>query len=212
MTVNFLQQPKEGTDRKLRWGGILENPLVSAIQRNCLDYGRVSGLEKALKACEYKSVLDVGCGLGECSMLSKGFYCGLDNSLRRVDFAVRKYKQSHFFVADALRLPVEESSFDLVMLIDTSHHLSDQGFYQVLLELKRVSKKYIVVSDPVVTPDQSRLSAFFYRLDRGACFREPEEMKKNFARVQGLRLKEAVSFKTFPGLYVHAAFILEKGY
>ena len=198
-------------DRKLRCGGILENPIVSNFQRNCLDYGRVAGLKKALQPYDYKSVLDVGCGLGECSAVSKGLYYGLDNSFRRANFAAQTYVKSCFFVGDALRLPVQNDSFDLVMLIDTSHHLSDQALGQVLLELKRASRKYIVISDPVVTADQSRLSAFFYRLDRGACFRKSEEMKAIFAKVDGLQLKEVVSFKTFPGFYIHTAFILQKG-
>ena len=197
------------TDQKLRWGGILENPIVSNVQRNCLDYGRVNGLKNILKKYEYKSVLDVGCGLGEGTAVNKGMYCGLDNSFSRACFASQKHKHCSFFVGDALRLPVFNHSFDLAMLIDTSHHLSDDAFCQVLLELRRVSKKYIVVSDPIVFDKQSFLSSFFYRLDRGGRFRTMEEMKNIFKRINHLRLIEVSSFKTFPGLYLHTTFVLQ---
>ena len=121
----------------------------------------------------------------------------------------KKHKHCFFFVGDALRLPVFNHSFDLAMLIDTSHHLSDDAFCQVLLELRRVSKKYIVVSDPIVFDKQSFLSSFFYRLDRGGRFRTMEEMKNIFKRINHLRLIEVSSFKTFPGLYLHTTFVLQ---
>lgn len=198
------------TDRKLRWAGLLENPVISNFQRNCLDFGRVQGLYRALRPYSYSSVLDVGCGLGESSRVDKGVYCGLDNSLRRIGFATRKYQKHSFLIGDALHLPVKSNAFDLVMLIDTSHHLSDEGFLDVLGEMKRVSRRYVVVSDPVVTRGQSKLSSFFYSLDRGACFRTSEQMDGVFARLKDVRLLNIVRFNTFPGLYSRALFVLEK--
>ena len=198
------------TDLKDRWGGLLKRPWVSKIHRNCLDGFKIQGLGKILGDLKFDSVLDVCCGLGEFKELAKGRYVGLDNSLPRIGYAKQKYEQCHFFVGDARRLPIKDHSFDLVMMVDTSHHLCDDELGFVLGELGRVSKKYIVISDPIVTDNQSRLSTFFYSLDRGANFRAEVQMKRVVAKAYNLQLMEVVQFKTFPGLYVHAAFILTK--
>ncbi len=196
-------------DHKMRFGGILENPLVSKIQRAILDGGRVKGLKAGLSSLEYSHVLDVGCGLGDCSAISKGSYIGIDNSFPRIFYAANRYPMHRFFVSDAREIAFADKSFDLALLIDTSHHLTDEQFKAVLVELKRVSRRYVVVSDPVVYQGQNILSKFFYKLDRGACFRTQEQSKMVFAETPGLQYKATFSYRTFPGLYVHQAFVLE---
>ena len=199
----------DSTDKKMRWGGLLENPYISKVQRCLLDGFRVNGLYKALVPYSYNSVLDVGCGLGECSAIKKGTYFGLDNSFKRLKFAARRYPGSYFLSGDALQLPFRADSFDAVMLINTSHHLSDEQFCQGLLEMRRVSTRYIVISDAVILENQSKLSSFFYGLDRGGCYRKVEEMQAIFNSVDGIILKHEFSFVTFPGIYSHVSFILE---
>lgn len=197
------------TDRKDRYGGIFEIPVISRVVRLLVDGGRVRGLAKGLKGYDYASVLDVGCGIGECSAVSRGRYVGIDNCLSHIEDAVRNYKKCHFLVGDAMRLPFRPKAFDLCLLIDTSHHLPDDVFKHVLVELRGMSRKYIVVSDPIVTENQGRISAFFYSLDRGACFRKAAPLREIFNAVPGIRLKDSFSYRTFPGLYVHHAWILE---
>lgn len=196
-------------DHKMRFGGILENPLISKIQRAILDAGRVAGLKKGLRFLEYFRTLDAGCGTGECSAVNKGSYVGIDNSFSRIFYASKRYVEHDFLVADALKIPFADKSFDLTLLIDTSHHLNDEQFKTALIELKRVCRRYIVVCDPVVYQGQNALSKFFYKLDRGACFRTLEQSKAVFCSIAGLECKETFSYRTFPGLYVHQAFVLE---
>lgn len=51
-------------------------------------------------------------------------------------------------VADVRHLPVKDSEFDLAMACEVLEHLPFEDFEKTLEELKRVSKKYILISLP----------------------------------------------------------------
>ena len=127
----------------------------------------------------------------------------MDNSVRRASFAARRHPRHSFLAGDAFALPILDKSFDASMLIDTSHHIPDESLRPVLAEMVRVTRKCILVSDPVITPDQSRLSALFY-----SCFRTADQMEHFLRSVDGVRILSKLSFSTFPGLYRHTAFVL----
>lgn len=208
-TIEAKKLNSMDTDRKMRFGGILENPVISKVQRAILDSGRVRGLKNALQALDYKTIVDVGCGLGEGIAVNKGLYIGIDNSYPRIAYAAKQHPSQKFLVADAMNLPVADKSVDMAMLIDTSHHLTDAQFRTALLELKRISRRYLVVSDPVLYEGQGALSKFFYKLDRGACFRSEQQSLAVFSSTPGVRFLKTFSCRTFPGLYIHQGFILE---
>ena len=197
------------TDLKLRFAGILENPYVSKVHRHCLDGFKVKGLANILKPIHFENLLDVGCGLGEYACLKKGRYVGLDNSFVRVSFAKQQYRNCHFVQGDAVRLPFLNKTFEAVLLANTAHHLSDKLFEEVLGEMKRVSSKYIIIDDCVRTPDQGRVSRYFYSLDRGTQFRMVEGFKNILSGATDLNLVKEDTHRTFPGLYLHAVFVLE---
>lgn len=197
------------TDLKERWGGLLEHPYISKIQRHLLDGFKVTGLRKILERVEFDSVLDVGCGLGEYKHINRKMYTGLDNSYPRVKFAHDQYSDCTFVQADAVKLPFKDHTYDAVLLANTAHHLSDKELIQTMDNLRRVTKKYIIIDDCVRSADQSKLSRIFYSLDRGTMFRTQEQFEELFVKLGHNRLVLKDTHRTFPGLYLHAVFVID---
>ncbi len=196
-------------DLKDRYGGILENPYVSKFHRHLLDGFKVAGLRRILKDFQFKNILDVGCGFGEYYTLNKGAFTGVDNSFARVKFGQRRYRDARFVQADATRLPFKNKSFDAVLLANTIHHLNDDAVKVGIKEMKRISRKYIVIDDCVRWKEQHGLSRFFYSLDRGTMFRTADDLRKLLGSDTDLKIVLESKHHTFPGLYTHAVFVLE---
>ena len=102
----------------------------------------VTRLSPAFQDCA--SVLDLGASDGRLAKAMSEFvsaeFTGCDVHLQPKPFIpVYKY--------DGIHLPFEDNAFDCVMLIDVLHH-SDNA-QEVLLEAKRVAKKYIFVKDHI---------------------------------------------------------------
>lgn len=55
-------------------------------------------------------------------------------------------------IADVLKMPFEENSFDAVLCAEVLEHLPFKEFERALTELKRVAKKYVVLSLPHFGP------------------------------------------------------------
>lgn len=213
---------QQRADLKSKWSGVLEFPYISKLHRNLLDGFKVSRLSPAISGLNIRSLLDVGSGWGEYSRLMAenpsvfnrnppkvGFYVGFDNSLARVSFAQKHCRDAHFVLADAVSFPFKDGSFDAVLLANTSHHLTDEEFLMGLNEMKRVSRRYIIVDDSVRTENQGAFSRLLYALDRGTMFRFPEQLRQLVLKCPGLKIIKEGMFSTFPGCYVHSFFILE---
>tara|TARA_Y100000031_G_scaffold125976_1_gene142756 strand:- start:3237 stop:3860 length:624 start_codon:yes stop_codon:yes gene_type:complete len=198
------------TDVKMRYGGILENPYLSKVHRHCLDGFKVMNLSGILKDYTFKNILDIGCGLGEYSTMSNSRYIGLDNSFPRVHFAQRWYNNCQFMQADATQFPFGDCTFEAVLLANTIHHLSNEQLTKIILEMKRVSSRYLIIDDCVKFKGQNRLSQYFYSLDRGTMFRTAEQIEEEIMRLEIFEIKLRATHRTFPGLYEHVVFLVEK--
>ena len=94
---------------------------------------------------DVKTILDVGCGSGfVINSLSAKYDCtGLDIS----ETALEQVKVKKI-VGSADALPFPDNSFDLLMINDVLEHLPEPVFRKTLSELRRVTKKYILVTVP----------------------------------------------------------------
>ncbi len=198
------------TDQKWRWGGILELPYISKLQRHTLDGFKVRNLSRILKPFQFKTMLDVCCGLGEYSTLNKGKYTGLDNSESYMTFAEKRYKHCQFIRGNAMQMPFKNASFEAVLQAGSSHHFSDKEFLKIFQEMKRVSQRYIIIADIIRTPKQSMLSRYLYDMDRGKNIRTEQMFDAFFKQENNYQIILKARHTTFPGLYSHIVFVLEK--
>jgi SAM-dependent methyltransferase len=84
-------------------------------------------------------ILDVGCGTGQSRRIyldRSSRYAGIDLSLGALHLARRRFADSSWLQADALRLPFRDGSFDVVAFSSVLHHVGDRR--TALAEASRV--------------------------------------------------------------------------
>ncbi len=94
---------------------------------------------------ENKSILDVGCAKGfmmhDLIEEIQGITVkGIDISNYAIENCIETVKD-HVQVANAMNLPFEDKSFDIVISINTVHNLDKEECAKALLEIDRVSKE-----------------------------------------------------------------------
>lgn len=112
-----------------------------------------------------ETVLDVGCGNGIfVNNLPRGRFkriVGLDKSPIALKW-VKKEK----VCGDISSIPFKDRSFDLVCCLEVLEHLLQEIYPKVLMEICRVSKRYILIT----VPNQENLVQGFIRCPSCKCF------------------------------------------
>ena len=90
------------------------------------------------------NVLDIGCytGISSKKILAEGATSvfGIDISQYAIDNAKEEVR-NYCKVANAINLPFEDKSVDVLISITTLHNLEEKEFVKALLEIERVSKR-----------------------------------------------------------------------
>ena len=106
------------------------------------------------KKIKNKKILEIGCSNGKIAQLYSKYYdsyLGIDISDEAIRIAKSlKLKNSNFLCIDAHNIPVENSSFDCVIVNSLLHHLDLE---KALKEIHRVTKKdgYLIFREPLGT-------------------------------------------------------------
>ena len=123
-----------------------QNPIQKALISNF--YNSFFAMLKPLKVT---SILDVGCGEGftlkklEEKKIGKKNE-GIDNSSTAIKIGHKVYPELKLAEGDIYKLKYADSSFDLLICTEVLEHLDDPE--KAVLEMKRVTKKYILLSVP----------------------------------------------------------------
>lgn len=106
-----------------------------------------SFLAESWKAKNFKTFLDLGCGLGRHTIYfaQRGFQVeAMDLSEYAVehvtDWAKRENLNIHAQAGNMLELPYHENSIDCIIAYNVIHHTDTLGFIRTLEEIKRVLK------------------------------------------------------------------------
>jgi ubiquinone/menaquinone biosynthesis C-methylase UbiE len=124
---------------------------------------RIEYLKKFIDFNDIKNALDVGCGTGFSTSHFPPFIdlIGVDFSLRNLIVAPIKSK----IQASAYCLPYSSNTFDLVYGWDFLHHLDSPE--KSVIEMARVTKKYLVLFEPNSKNLIQFLYAFSNKNERG---------------------------------------------
>jgi ubiquinone/menaquinone biosynthesis C-methylase UbiE len=104
-----------------------------------------------LKGIDIDSILDVGCGegftLGKLKEHGIGKkHTGIDAAKDAIVLGKKENPNLNLSIGDIYNLKFKDKSFDLVISTEVLEHLADPK--KALRELKRISKKYVLLSVP----------------------------------------------------------------
>ncbi len=109
---------------------------------------------------ENSKILDIGCAKGfmiyDFARLIPGItVCGIDISQYAIENAKEEMKE-FIQIANAIKLPFEDNSFDLVISITTLHNLEEEDLKQALKEIMRVTKKDAFITLDAYSNDEEK--------------------------------------------------------
>jgi len=190
---------------------ILDNPRMWQLFRELTErvfgqYSKCTTIIRSFGITDHMSVLDVGCGICQFAKLTQGRYFGIDMNKGYIDQAKKLYKNDvskEFICEDLAKAKLPGSMFDVSLLINFTHHLSDHELNNVFLELNRVTSKYIVICDPVKQSAKNLLGRFLTYLDRGKYIRPEDELISLIGRYFHL-----LKIKRARGMGIESVFVL----
>jgi 2-polyprenyl-3-methyl-5-hydroxy-6-metoxy-1,4-benzoquinol methylase len=162
----------------------LAKPVLWDVSRRMLDLGiglsrkRFDWIAKSGLIPPDASLLDVGCGIGHYSTLTRDPYLGVDMSDEYIAYARQKHGDAHheFRSVDIATVRREGHTFDVVMSVDFLHHLSDSLCREVLADERAMARRCLVVFEPV-TEQTNRIGRWFIDNDRGEHMRPHDRVR-----------------------------------
>lgn len=132
-----------------------------------------------------QKVLDFGAGTGaNCTLCSPDYYVGIDPDTNRIDFAKRLYAAYQFEAFSGHELPVEENSFDVILIIAVLHHIPPDMVRHYIKEFKRILRPNgkVVVIEPYLCDASPICNWFMKTNDKGDYIQKEEQYLDYFTK------------------------------
>ena len=130
-------------------------------------YSRRIALLRDLGFQGTESVLDIGCGTGQHSEITTGRYLGVDLDARYIEFAKKRHPGKEFLCRDVSQLQLDGEPFDVALMVDIIHHLSDEQARKLLADLARLTAKRVYFFEPVTQSPRNVVGRLLTAADRG---------------------------------------------
>jgi 2-polyprenyl-3-methyl-5-hydroxy-6-metoxy-1,4-benzoquinol methylase len=144
---------------------------------------------------ENESVLDIGCGTGHYSVVTSGKYLGLDLEDQYIKFARRQHPHKEFSCMNVSELKLDSKRFDVALLVDIIHHLSENEAKSLFLELSRAASR-IYFFEPIIPNKSNYVGRWLAANDRGQYIRSKEDLLKLLE--QSFYIKDVQNLKLGP--------------
>lgn len=149
------------------------------------------------------NVLDIGTGTGAWAAMFLKYsssVSGIDFSPKMLAKSKKKHPEIDFNIGNAEDLSkIEDDSFDLVTASYVLHGVTADKRAKIISEMKRVSKKYVVIHDFVGrTPLFTRLLEFLEKSDY-------KNFKKNFCKELQAMFPETKKIRSVQGCGLYIA-------
>jgi SAM-dependent methyltransferase len=168
---------------------VLDNPIVWKLSRLSLDglFGLYRKRFRLLREWsvldDAPSILDIGCGTGQYSVLTEGRYLGIDLNERYIRGARKRHPDGSkdFRCVDVRTLWEEKSRFDMVLLVDFLHHLADEHAIKILTMASQLAGKWVVNFEPL-THQTNPVGRWIVNHDQGHYMRPLDDLLDLYAR------------------------------
>lgn len=149
--VEILDDPSTPSD-------VREQAMVGVASANSL-FGGISSVLEGLRGVlpelgRHATLLDVGTGLADIPARAQQLarVAGVQLTTLGIDVSesllrAARHRLHGAAVADALRLPIADASVDVVTCSQLLHHFEEDDARQVIAELDRVARGWVVLSD-----------------------------------------------------------------
>lgn len=179
---------------------LLDIPIVWKIFRFVLEifFGIYKKRLALLNQCgitSTSSIIEIGCGDGEFSRFFNGLYVGVDNCESYINAAKSKFPDK-IFTSSIDSKDIVNNNFDCLLLMDVVHHLPDEVFKNILLEVKNLTIGKKIIFDPIQN-QRGILGRILCSLDRGKFIRKSEDIAGTVISC-GYKIVETKYFKLGP--------------
>lgn len=189
MEKTHIQQKKFWEDKKRTKRRHPNHPVVRAFV-----LPKINFIRENINLSKNSTLLDVGCGNGFFTYHFAKFYdvTGLDFSKQML-----KINPHHKLIhGNVENLPFNNNSFDIVFCSDLLHHLKNPE--KAVEEMKRVTKKYIIISEPNRNNPLSFLFHLIKKEERKALKMTKKYLNKICRKLDLVSIKSLTSGLVYP--------------